>query len=374
MPRRVVVRQPAEDPVLFGHPNRRDGAARDIVMVGTASVATRSGGAKSKRSIFGYEVLDFIGEGAGSQIYLVAEPASGQVYALKYVVRKQEKDLRFFEQLRNEFEVGQSFSNQALRKSIHYRDNRSMLRGPSEGMLLMELFDGTPLERMKAPLCIDTALRIFLQVARGLEALHAGGFVHCDLKPNNILVASAGTVKIIDFGQACKIGSIKERIQGTADYIAPEQVKCEPITARTDVFNFGATLYWALVGKTIPTLFTVKRGANSFLLDQAIPSPRDVNAQVPESLSKLVMECVRTNPAKRPEKMSEVALRLEIAQHLLNRQSNPRASFPGEEEQDHADPQAPAGDPADFADLNLDDVALDADPAHPDLDSPPPVR
>ena len=127
------------------------------------------------------------------------------------------------------------------------------------------------------------------------------GYVHCDLKPNNIMLGSDGQVKVIDLGQACKINTVKKRIQGTPDYIAPEQVKCEAVTPRTDVYNFGATLYWVLTGKNLPTLYTMKRSDNSFLVDTKIDSPRDLNPKVPENLSNLVMECVRVNPAKRPE-------------------------------------------------------------------------
>jgi len=142
--------------------------------------------------------------------------------------------------------------------------------------------------------------------------MHASGFIHCDLKPNNILICSDGTIKLIDLGQACPALTVKQRIQGTPDFIAPEQVKREPVTVRTDVFNFGATLYWALCGKALPTLFTIKRGENSFLLDQAIPSPHEVNPAIPEALSNLVMECVRTNPAKRPAGMTDISRRLEL--------------------------------------------------------------
>ena len=82
--------------------------------------------------------------------------------------------------------------------------------------------------------------------------MHQMGYVHCDIKPNNILRNDKGEVKVIDFGQSCKIGTVKERIQGTPDYIAPEQVARRPITVQTDVFNLGATLYWALTGKAHP--------------------------------------------------------------------------------------------------------------------------
>jgi serine/threonine-protein kinase len=146
------------------------------------------------------------------------------------------------------------------------------------------------------------------------------GYAHCDLKPNNILVNAKGEVKIIDFGQACRLGSVKERIQGTPDFIAPEQVKRDSITAKTDVFNFGATLYASLTGRNIPTLYTVKKGDNSFLVDDVIPSPRDVEPEVPEQLSNLVMECIRTNPSKRPE-LTDVIRRLEVLEFSARRRA-----------------------------------------------------
>ena len=89
------------------------------------------------------------------------------------------------------------------------------------------------------------------------------------------------------------------------------------MTTRTDVYNFGATLYWALTGRNLPTLFTVGKGENSFLVNDRISTPCELNPSVPEQLSNLVMECVRINPAKRPE-MNEVARRLDIIEHAVN--------------------------------------------------------
>ncbi len=270
--------------------------------------------------IFGYDVIDFIGEGAGSILYVVSHPESKQIYALKHVVRKTDRHARFIEQLENEFEVSQHFGSPNLRKAIEMKENKTLLRKVTEAILVLEMFDGQPLEALK-PKDTVAIVDCFIQVAKGLEALHHLGYVHCDLKPNNILLGPTGQVKVIDFGQACKVGTVKERIQGTPDYIAPEQVKCEPVTVRTDVFNFGATLYWALAGRTIPTLFTLKRSDNSFLMDDRIASPRDINPLIPENLSGLVMECVRTKAEKRPADMTEIIRRLELIRHVLTRKN-----------------------------------------------------
>jgi serine/threonine-protein kinase len=272
------------------------------------------------KSLFGYDVLDYIGEGAGSLIYAVSKPETGQIYALKHVTRKTDKDVRFIEQLENEFVVSKKFHHPGLRKYIDVKVLHTLLRKPTEAALVMELFDGIPLDAADMR-DIGKIVDIFIQVADALDSMHTNGFVHCDLKPNNILVDATGVAKVIDFGQACPVGTAKKRIQGTPDFIAPEQVKCDPVSIRTDVFNFGATLYWALCGRSLPTLFTLKKSENSFLFDDIMASPASLNPKVPESLSNLVMECVKTNPAKRPADLKEVARRLEIMRHSMRKQA-----------------------------------------------------
>jgi serine/threonine-protein kinase len=276
-------------------------------------------------SLFGYEVLEFLGEGAGSLIYAVSDPVSHQVYALKHVIVKNEKQARFAEQLINEYEVARHISHPLVRRVIDMKVNRTLLRKITEAAMVMELVDGQPLEQAP-PQSIGQTLHIFEQVARALGVLHENGYIDCDLKPNNIMLCSDGSIKLIDLGQACPALTVKQRIQGTPDYISPEQVKCEPVTVQTDVFNFGATLYWALCGKALPTLFTIKKGENSFLFDAAIPSPHDQNPAVPMPLSNLVMECVRTNPAKRPADMNEISRRLELMSISLSRNGNSQAA------------------------------------------------
>jgi serine/threonine-protein kinase len=272
------------------------------------------------KTVFGYDVVDFIGEGAGSRIFAVTHPTTKQLYALKYVLPKTDKDQRFVEQLETEFEVGKQVSHPGLRRSLDLKFARTLLtRKVTEAALVMELFDGVSLER-RLPQSLAQLVEVFVQSADALASLHALGYVHCDLKPNNILVDNAAkSVKVIDLGQAARIGTAKSRIQGTPDYIAPEQVKCQPVTVQTDVFNFGATMYWSLCGRKLPTLFNIGKSQNSFLLDTTFASPRECNKQVPETLSTLVMECVRTNPQKRPADMAELSRRLEIILHVIRR-------------------------------------------------------
>jgi serine/threonine-protein kinase len=264
-----------------------------------------------------YDVLERLGEGARSVIYAVSDPATRQVFALKHVIRAEPKDLRFIEQVETEYEISRQFTHPNLRRSYELKLVKTMLVKISEAFLVMEMVDGKPLD-VRPPTEMVDILDTFIQAAQGLKAMHQMGYAHCDIKPNNILRNDRGQVKVIDFGQGCRIGTVKERIQGTPDYIAPEQVNRKPIDQRTDVFNLGATLYWNLTGKHIPTLYTVnKKGENSFLLDARFDTPRDLNPSVPQALANLIMESVSTRASRRPPDMDAVLQRLELAKHVL---------------------------------------------------------
>ena len=270
-----------------------------------------------------YDVIERLGEGAKSVIFRVEDPATRKQYAMKHVVRADAKDIRFIEQMENEFEVSKNFTHPNLRKSFELKINKTLLMKVTEAFLLMELVDGKPLEE-RPPTGLLDVIDTFLKASAGLKAMHAMGYVHCDIKPNNILRNEKGDVKIIDFGQSARIGTVKERIQGTPDYIAPEQVNRKPVEVQTDIYNLGATLYWALVGKPIPTLYTVnKKGENSFLVDYRIETPQQLNPNVPLPLSNLTIEMISTRIDKRPANLDEVITRLELAKHVYLKQLNP---------------------------------------------------
>jgi len=275
------------------------------------------------QKLLNYEVLERLGEGARSIIYAVIDTQTQQVYALKHVVRTEQKDIRFIEQMQTEYEISRQFTHPNLRRSIDLKVIKTMFGKVREAFLLMELVDGKPLD-VRPPRGILDIVDTFIQAAQGLKAMHNLGYAHCDLKPNNILRSEQGRVKVIDFGQGCKIGTVKERIQGTPDYIAPEQVARRPISVQTDVFNLGATLYWTLTGSVIPTFYTVKKkGNNSFIIDQTIKTPVDLNPMVAPGLSNLVMECVSTRASKRPADMDEVVNRLDLIRHILTKSIPP---------------------------------------------------
>jgi len=234
--------------------------------------------------------------------------------ALKRVIFQRPEDTRIFEQVQNEFKVARRINHPYIRKCYELTKIRSMLK-VKEMLLSMEFFEGKNLEDCLT-LSLGDVLLVFRMVATALNAMHQQGYVHCDIKPNNILMSKSGSIQIIDLGQSCKIGTVKHRIQGTPDYIAPEQVRRKPLGPKTDIFNLGATMYWALTGKHAPTLIPKK---NKFGLPVVQPrrAPNEIKKRIPAGVSKLVMECIEDDPANRPENVMTVIQRLDLMVHSI---------------------------------------------------------
>lgn len=275
--------------------------------------------------ILGYEVLGTLGHGARSTIFAVKDP-SNHIFALKRVIKSTQADQRYIDQAILEHEIAQKFDHPSLRKSFRLFRHRQLLR-VTEIDVLMEMVDGVTLEQYK-PKDLIELVRLCQQVAGGLVEMHKVGIVHSDIKPNNILVTGSDSVKIIDFGQSCPTNTIKARIQGTPDYIAPEQVNRRRITPRTDVFNLGATMYWLLTGKHVPTL--IPKGQPGAVLksdrgESGLLSPREIDQKVTPALSMLVMNCLEQDPRQRPD-MNAVFERLDLAHAQLLREQEAAAN------------------------------------------------
>jgi len=264
----------------------------------------------------GYQVVEFLGSGARSTIWHIRDRQTNQSFALKRVVKRQSTDEKFLTQALNEYRIGSQLEHENIRRIYRLRRVKKWL-SVREIHLVMELCEGRTVQENR-PVELETVVDIFSRVAGSLAYMNARGFVHADIKPNNIIVSPTGTVKIIDLGQSCPVGTIKERIQGTPDFIAPEQVRRRPLDARTDVFNFGAALYWTLTGKPIPTVLP-KKGNLTMVADLAIKPPEELNPDVPPPLSKLVVDCVDVHPQRRPKSMDEVATRLDLVRHMIKR-------------------------------------------------------
>jgi serine/threonine-protein kinase len=314
-------------------------------------------------SLPGYRITKQVGVGARSTIHLAVHEASGKSFAIKHVARNSSDDAdsdpffkRFIEQVETEYAVTSKIKHPYLRHSYEMHRVRKLLQ-VTEVVLVMEYVHGLDFEKAR-PNRLTSFLAVFEKVARGLQALHESGYVHSDIKPTNIMIGPKGVVKIIDFGQSCPVGHKKERIQGTPDYIAPEQVRRSPLDERTDVYNLGATMYWVLTSENYPTAIqgTDSRGGMRIVSSDKPLAPIELNDKIPLSLSQLVMECCRDNPAERPGDMQQVVARLAVVQKLWRKyREGVRAQWPmpaGPPADDPSiEPQAPDGADAPQADL-----------------------
>lgn len=199
--------------------------------------------------------------------------------------------------------------------------------------IVMEYIEGETLEELlksKGPLNIEELLRIGREVASGLAFAHKKGIVHRDVKPSNIIIeANSGVSKILDFGIAKFINEEDMKLTstgmvlGSTHYLSPEHIIGKNLDGRSDLFCLGTLLYEASTG-TLPF-----RGANSSNILYKIvhfdpQPPHELRPELPQSISNLIMKCLKKSPAERFQKGEEVEKLInEIQNGILSERLSP---------------------------------------------------
>src|SRR5262249_27767871 len=142
----------------------------------------------------------------------------------------------------HEFRVAQRLNHPNLIKIYTMEATRDWLFRVRVVHLLIEYCSGKPVDEYKR-LPVPTLIRIFRRVAAGMNHMHRAEVFHGDMKPNNILLGPTGDVKIIDYGLARIRGEDRGRLQGTPEYLAPETANRNIVSDKSDIYNFGATMY-----------------------------------------------------------------------------------------------------------------------------------
>lgn len=254
-----------------------------------------------------FQVLATLGAGAHSSILHVRRADDGREYALKLVDIADADDKKFLKQAKHELRVGQMLDHPNLIKVYCLETESDWLFRVKKAKLLVEYVPGQTLD--KVPLVrLAKLLRVLEKAASGLVHMHKQGVLHADLKPNNIMLGRGTNVKIIDYGLAWIKGEPKNRVQGTPEYMAPETAQHKLINERTDIFNFGATMYRLATLQLPPSVLSPLEGVEvtSKLYKSQLVPVQELNKQAPSEFCDMVHRCLSFNAHKRPERMSEI--------------------------------------------------------------------
>jgi eukaryotic-like serine/threonine-protein kinase len=258
-----------------------------------------------------FQILGNLGAGAHSKILHIRCSRDGKQYALKVVPIESKEDRKFLEQAQLEFRVGQMLDHPNLIKIHGLEQNRDWLWRVRKAQLLIEYVNGKTLD--KAPrLSVPRLVQIFAKIAAGLGHMHRRGVCHADLKPNNIMLSRTGDVKIIDYGLAWIKGEPKGRVQGTPEYMAPEQARHGTVNEQSDVYNFGATMYrlvtWRHPPSTVPTADATLNGKTFKALLRPV---EELAPQTPKKLAELIHHCLEFTPKDRSAKIGDAEATLD---------------------------------------------------------------
>ncbi|MDB4945792.1 MAG: Serine/threonine-protein kinase PknB [Labilithrix sp.] len=263
-----------------------------------------------------YRLLNKIGEGASGEVYEAEHVELGRKYAVKVLTSAHAAAKDAVERFRREARAVAKLSHPNL---VQLHDFGKSTDG--RVFLAMQLLDGHTLDvHAEKGLGWRGSIRIAMQATRALEAAHAAGVVHRDLKPQNLFITTEGELKLLDFGVAMALAETGDEqkqkgfaVFGTPEYMAPEQVAGENVDARCDIYALGCVLYELVTG-TRPFEGSPVVVMGKQLREQAErPRSRAPNAVIPGELEEVIMKCLAKS--KEDRFASALALReaLEVA-------------------------------------------------------------
>ena len=258
-----------------------------------------------------YQIVEELGHGGMGKVYKVHDTKIGEKIALKLIRPEALLDRKTVERFTNELKLA--------RKIRHKNICQMFDLGEDQGTryITMEYIHGEDLKqliRKVSRLSPGQAIGIARQVCEGLEEAHKLGVVHRDLKPQNIMIDEDGNARIMDFGIARSLsgkGITGAGVMiGTPEYMSPEQVEGKETDPRSDIYSLGIILYEMVTGR-VPfegdTPFTVGVKHKS----EPPKDPRELNAQIPQDLSRLILRCLEKDKSARYQTAAELGEELE---------------------------------------------------------------
>ena len=272
-----------------------------------------------------YEVLSPLGAGGMGEVYRARDTRLGREVAIKVLPTDRLTDERRKRRFVQEARAASALNHPNI-VTIHEIESAD-----GADFIVMEYVPGKTLDALiRQRMRLAEVLRIAVPIADALARAHAAGIVHRDLKPANVVVTPEGVVKVLDFGLAKLLAtdeasdesdtatqdspsafvSAPGTIAGTPAYMSPEQASGANTDARSDVFSFGSVLYEMATGRRAFGGGSRAETLSVVLHAQPRP-PSETGADLPTDLEKLILRCLRKEPAKRFQHMADVKVLLD---------------------------------------------------------------
>lgn len=253
-----------------------------------------------------YRVEQELGRGGMAKVYRGQDTVLGRTVAIKILAPQFADDQDFVHRFRREAQAAARISNHNL---VSVFDT-----GSDDGVhfIVMEYVDGRTLADLIAGggrILPDRAIEIAIDVCHALEAAHAQGVIHRDIKPGNIMLDENGRVKVTDFGIARVISTSETIAQtaavlGTASYLSPEQAQGQPVDGRSDLYSLGCVLFEMVTGRAPFLGDSPVAVASKHVLEQPTP-PSRLNPDVSPDLDAVILRALAKNPANRYQTAEE---------------------------------------------------------------------
>lgn len=257
-----------------------------------------------------------LGAGRQCQIWEAVDGGTRQRVAVKVIVPEAAQDPVQRKLLEHELKVAKSLGHPTVIRIDRLSNDGGLPH------LVMELFPHPNLKKQVAD-GVDALAprlqRIVTETALALDHLHARGWIHRDVKPDNILAAPDGQVKLIDLAIAApkpgllgKVFGSKGPVQGSPSYMPPEQIRGQTVDARADIYSFGCVIFELLAGRP-PFSAPNPNDLLNKHVSAVPPAVETLNRNATTSISKLIRQMLAKNPAERPASMQDVLKQLRTA-------------------------------------------------------------